>query len=1471
MTTPEFLTGGGQKGERIRSFDWSKTPLGPPDDWPDSLKGSFQNMLSSLEESPRASIELNEAQFHSLVKQFPVAIMVLKGATHIIEIANQMALEISGKTLEQIISLPALVAMPELESQGFGNILDEVYQTGKPFIANEFPVTLIKHGLSETLYINFIYEPLRNANGKPEGIMGVGIDVTEQVIARKRVEESKEQLRHALEAGELGTFDYYPQSGELIWSDKTKELFGLPPEAEVDYSIYLKGLHPADKKRADAAAQKAMDAQYGGLYENEYRTIGLTDGKLRWVRSKGLINFDTLGKPLRFTGVIQDITKIKETLASLQLQSLVFNSMDEGVSVSDEEGYILLTNPAEDKIFGYDRGELLGRHVTVQNACLPDENERLVRPVIAELKEKGFWSGEWHNRKKDGTHFYTHSFITTLAVDGKTLFVCVQRDITEEKNDKEKLAFRTALLEAQKEAIPDALLIVDTKGKMLSYNQHFVELWNIPHEIMARKDDAAALEYAMTQLRDPQHFIDRVNYCYDHPHEAAHEEVLFIDGRIIERYGNAVVGENGRSYGWAWYFRDITETKNAEEGLKRYRHMADNANEAFILMREDGSFAYLNNVALERWGYSIEEIQNIRVPDVDPIYNDEIFNAIFAQAQKEKLSPFETLHKRKDGTIYPVEVNMGGLMLEGKPHMFAIARDITARKKAEEALKFAKEQLELTFKNIPAGVYLFNEKGELVYVNEIGAQVYGDFTPEYLLAEKDLPALLQKAEELFERYDETGNPFKPQDSPAYITLTTGRSSQAVLKQINRTNKEERWHYIQGAPLLNDTGNVSTVLVTSTDITIQKSAEEKMRQSEERFRSLANSIPQLAWMADAKGWIYWYNQRWYDYTGTTLEQMQGWGWQSVHHPDLVEKVKNELSEAFAKGIPYDDTFLLRSKEGKFRWFLTRAVPIRNTAGEIVQWFGTNTDVSDQIEIKEALKRAKEQLELTFKNVPSAIYHFDKNGKILYLNEKGAHQMGYASVEEVLVEKDVFNFRKKLDETFLVQDERGRPLPADQSSSALTFQSGKASEVIAQFIHKQNGSSFWLLSKSAPLYDENGELAIVLTTSTDITLQKTSEQNIRQSEENFRTLAETLPQLVWMTNEKGEQLYASSKWKEYTGIQPEGTETWQQMIHPDDFAILAHTWQQSMETGNLYRAEARMKNAAGEYHWHFVQGEAIVNEEEKIVKWIGAFTDIHDQKTLAEKLENLVAERTKELARSNEDLQQFAHVASHDLKEPVRKIKMYGSVLLSEFGELIPGKGKIYMGKIETAANRMYDMIDGVLLYSSLNAVVQTAEKIELNTVMLDIESDLEIMIQQKEATIEYKNLHGIKGSGVLIHQLFYNLVNNALKFSNPNKKTTITIHSSIITQKDVATNIALTPGMEYVKIIVKDNGIGFNADHSESIFITFSRLNSKDKYEGTGLGLALCKKIVERHKGFIYADGKEGEGATFTIILPVNEG
>ena len=137
-------------------------------------------------------------------------------------------------------------------------------------------------------------------------------------------------------------------------------------------------------------------------------------------------------------------------------------------------------------------------------------------------------------------------------------------------------------------------------------------------------------------------------------------------------------------------------------------------------------------------------------------------------------------------------------------------------------------------------------------------------------------------------------------------------------------------------------------------------ENALHESEARFRELADNISQMAWTADAHGWRYWYNKRWFDYTGTTLEQMQGWGWQKVHHPDHVNRVVQRIRQSFETGTPWEDTFPLRSKEGNYRWFLSRALPIRDETGEVIRWFGTNTDVTEQIEAESALRESEARL-------------------------------------------------------------------------------------------------------------------------------------------------------------------------------------------------------------------------------------------------------------------------------------------------------------------------------------------------------------------------------------------------------------------------------------------------------------------------------------------------------------------------------
>ena len=245
--------------------------------------------------------------------------------------------------------------------------------------------------------------------------------------------------------------------------------------------------------------------------------------------------------------------------------------------------------------------------------------------------------------------------------------------------------------------------------------------------------------------------------------------------------------------------------------------------------------------------------------------------------------------------------------------------------------------------------------------------------------------------------------------------------------------------------------------------------------------------------------------------------------------------------------------------------------------------------------------------------------------------------------------------------------------------------------------------------------------------------------------------------------------------------------------------------------------------------------------------------------SEKMEQLVAERTEDLARSNDDLQQFAHVASHDLKEPLRKISTFSNILSEEQNGSFSDKGRIYLNKIRKASQRMSSMVEGILNYSMVGTNEPAFEKVDLQIVLEDVVDDLELFIMQKEAEVKYSNLPVVEGIPMLLQQLFYNLINNALKFSRPGTRPVISISRS--------PDVRNAGKLSCIHIIVQDNGIGFSPLHADRIFNVFSRLNSKEKYEGTGLGLALCRKIMHRHKGEIYAESQEGEGATFHILIP----
>ncbi|RYY91000.1 MAG: PAS domain S-box protein [Chitinophagaceae bacterium] len=410
---------------------------------------------------------------------------------------------------------------------------------------------------------------------------------------------------------------------------------------------------------------------------------------------------------------------------------------------------------------------------------------------------------------------------------------------------------------------------------------------------------------------------------------------------------------------------------------------------------------------------------------------------------------------------------------------------------------------------------------------------------------------------------------------------------------------------------------------------------------------------------------------------------------------------------------------------------------------------------------------------------------------------------------------------------------------------------------------------------PYRDAAGNILGVMAMLQDVTEQVRAKQALERSRQHLALLSNTVPAMIFYLD--SEQRYQSynETFMSWFGIGP--TEVIGKTVH--EFlgdAAYAKIWPHLSVAyagqQEKYELRAPFRNEDG--RWLSITYTPHLDRSGKVIGVIVHATDITQSKqteielrdsesrykALSHSLEEQVAQRTLELQQSNDDLQQFAHVASHDLKEPVRKIKTFVSRLQMEKSPLLDERSMLYLSKVESAANRMLTMIEGVLNYSTLNAARQPMEPVALADVLVSIETDLEVIIQQAGAHVNRGPLPVIEGAPVLLYQLFYNLLNNSLKFTRPGIAPAISIQSEDATEGGVAG----------VRVILEDNGIGFDNAQAQSIFDTFKRLNSKDAFEGTGLGLALCKKIVSRHGGTITADSPGDSGATFRVWLPYRQ-
>lgn len=393
---------------------------------------------------------------------------------------------------------------------------------------------------------------------------------------------------------------------------------------------------------------------------------------------------------------------------------------------------------------------------------------------------------------------------------------------------------------------------------------------------------------------------------------------------------------------------------------------------------------------------------------------------------------------------------------------------------------------------------------------------------------------------------------------------------------------------------------------------------------------------------------------------------------------------------------------------------------------------------------------------------------------------------------------------------------------------------------------------------PLFDSDGNIYAVMNTGTDITDFQLAKQQIQNSDERLRMAIDASEMGTYEIDLATREIKTCGKFNTIWSIDKDvSNEELISKLHPEDLAIREKALREAQVTGKI-SYETRIINEDHSVKWAKITGKIIKDENNKPITIIGIIQDINEQREFEEELKKQVAFNTEELRRSNDDLLHFANIVSHDLREPVRKIKVFNTLLRNEKNSTFNDNSKKYINKIDQSARRMNNIIEGILAYSTINKTKQPIEKIDLNEILENIKTDLELIIKEKGAVFNSCVLPEIEGASILITQLFYNLLQNALKFSRADQPPRVIITCSESTLE----------GHQAVQITIKDNGIGIDAAYTERIFNAFERLNSKDQYEGNGLGLALCKKITERHHGIITAKGEKDHGAEFIVTLPL---